>query len=288
MSPRPLSIGLALTALCLATLTLNGCQRASKPSAEHAHDHGSHSHDGHDHGHDHDHGSGEPDHEHPPFQLEVVNASFGFESGKPFDLRLVVRNEATGEVQKTFERLHGEKLHLIVVDEGLTHFQHLHPAIDADGLWTQRLSLPFGGKFWLFVDGAADAATFFAGTQLIARGDPGPKPEFRLDATSSEAGVQAEILEGAKIAGGDPVRLSIKLSPTDGWEPYLDEPGHLVMVRADGKEYTHAHPQGPIKEGVARFEAHLHESGLYRAWAQFQRNGKPVTLSFTIEVSHAQ
>lgn len=241
--------------------------------------------------HDHDKADSHAGHDHAEtskFGLEVINASKGFKAGTPFDLRVAVRNNETGDIQKAFDTVHEKKLHLIVVSEGLTSFQHVHPTMDADGFWTQRLTLPHGGRFLLFADGGVSGAKFNAGTELTAEGNPAPRPSFALNAKSEVDGVTAQIVEGAKLPLSDHAHVTVKLSSPTGWEPYLGEPGHLVMIRQDGNEFLHAHPKGAMKDGRVVFDAHFHDKGVYRAWAQFQRGGKVMTFPFTLEVGNAQ
>jgi len=294
---------ISISIIALALAGCNSAPEASTPKKEsepataasapanakdgHAHSEG----DGHDHGatkegsaheHSHDHGSS------TKYGLEVINASKGFRAGNPFDLRLAVRNNESGAIQKSFDTVHEKKLHLIVMSEGLTGFQHLHPEMDADGFWIQRLTLPHGGRFLVFADGGAAGEKFSAGTELIAEGDPAPQASFALSNTSEVQGVTAQIVEGTKLPLSDHAHVTVKLSSLDGWESYLGEPGHLILVRQDGQEFLHAHPKGPMKNGQVVFDAHFHEKGVYRAWAQFRRNSKVLTFPFTVEVGDAE
>lgn len=247
----------------------------------------------HTEGDGHDHGSGGHDHTHEhastaKFGLEVINASKGFRAGSPIELRVAVRNNESGAIQKSFDTVHDKKLHLIVVNEGLTTFQHLHPTMDGDGFWSQRITLPHGGRFLVFADGGVGGEKFSAGTELSAEGDATPNPSFALSAEAKADGIIARVVEGAKLPLSDHAHVTIRLSNPAGWEPYLGAPGHLIMVRQDGKEFMHAHPKGAMKDGRVVFDAHFHEKGVYRTWAQFQRGGKVLTFPFTLEVGDAE
>lgn len=237
-----------------------------------------------DHDHDHGHQNATPNR----FGLEVINASKGFRAGAPFSLRVLVRNNESGVIQKSFDTVHEKKLHLIVVSEGLTGFQHIHPTMDADGFWTQKLTLPHGGRFFLFADGSVGGAKFAAGTELTVEGNPAPRPSFAPDAEASADGASARVVEGTNLPLSDHAHVTVKLAPADGWEPYLGEPGHLFMLRQDGKEFLHAHPKGAMKNGEVVFDSHFHNKGLYRAWAQFKRGGKVLVFPFTLKVGDAQ
>ena len=81
--------------------------------------------------------------------------------------------------------------------------------------------------------------------------------------------------------------VRLKLSRIDGWQPYLEAPGHLILIRQEGDEFIHAHPAKDMKDGVVEFMADFKKPGTYRAWAQFQREGKVITFPFTLTVGAA-
>ena len=74
--------------------------------------------------------------------------------------------------------------------------------------------------------------------------------------------------------------------------PYLGAWGHTLILSEDARDYIHSHPSELIPEGVDRtlthtgadvsFEAFFPRPGYYRVWSQFQRQGKLITVSFTI------
>ena len=55
------------------------------------------------------------------------------------------------------------------------------------------------------------------------------------------------------------------------------------MVSQDGLTFVHAHPDEDLSPGSVTFLARVPKPGLYRAWAQFQRNGIVRTASFVIK-----
>ena len=79
--------------------------------------------------------------------------------------------------------------------------------------------------------------------------------------------------------------VRLKLSRPDGWQTYLEAPGHLILIRKEGDEFIHAHPAHDMKDGVVEFMAEFKKPGTYRAWAQLQREGKVLTFPFTLTVT---
>jgi len=118
--------------------------------------------------------------------------------------------------------------------------------------------------------------------------------------------------EPASLVAGD-ATLTFHLSkggqPLTTLEPYLGAMGHLVVISADTTQFLHAHPAdhaSPQEKSMATGEpSHGHGSvddvpvrtsspvafgtwfpsaGLYKAWGQFQIDGKIVTAPFVVEV----
>ncbi len=69
-------------------------------------------------------------------------------------------------------------------------------------------------------------------------------------------------------------------------QPYLGAMGHLVIVKDDVKTYLHAHPEehAGAGAGVVSFMTTFPSPGTYKAWAQFQRGGKPIIADFVLRV----
>jgi hypothetical protein len=75
-------------------------------------------------------------------------------------------------------------------------------------------------------------------------------------------------------------------------QPYLGAWGHTLILSEDGRDYIHSHPTALIPDGVDRstlsggpevvFAAFIPRAGNYRIWSQFQRQGKLITVVYTI------
>jgi len=68
--------------------------------------------------------------------------------------------------------------------------------------------------------------------------------------------------------------------------------GHCVIIGADGHEFLHVHPAEEVDDIATSwrggpsvsFLANFPKPGLYRAWGQFQHEGRLLTADFTFEV----
>ena len=72
-------------------------------------------------------------------------------AGKPTTLKLMIHG-ADGEMVKTFEVVHEQEIHLIIVRDGLDQFAHIHPEVDAAGHATVTYTFPTGGNYWHYAD----------------------------------------------------------------------------------------------------------------------------------------
>ena len=67
--------------------------------------------------------------------------------------------------------------------------------------------------------------------------------------------------------------------------------GQCVIIGADAREFLHVHPAEEVVDVTGwrggpsvSFLANFPKPGLYRAWGQFQHEGRLLTADFTFEV----
>jgi hypothetical protein len=214
------------------------------------------------------------------------------QAGQPATLRLMI-HDAGGAMVKEFETVHEQKLHLIIVREGLDRFAHIHPQIDPAGNMTAEFTFPTGGKYRLYADHkpmGKDQAT--ATAELQVAGDTPPAPELTPNAPGhiTSDGLNADVsVETAETSGATKIVFSLMDSsgtPVADLQPYMGAMGHLVIISADGKQYVHAHAaEENAADGRVEFEAHFAKPGIYKAWGQFQRGGKVQIVPFVINTA---
>ncbi|HEV7753346.1 MAG TPA: hypothetical protein VGO71_17485 [Baekduia sp.] len=196
--------------------------------------------------------------------------------------------DAHGAGVRDFALEHGKRLHLIVVRRDLTGYQHLHPALRADGTWTVPLRLTAPGSYRVFADFTpAGGAKTTLGTDVLVDGDARyaalPAPAAHATADGYDVAISGTPAAGrmGKLAftvtrGGVPV--------TD-LQPYLEARGHLVALRAGDLAYLHVHPEDEATPGDRiSFMTELPTAGRYRLFLQFKHEGRIHTVAFTQEV----
>src|ERR1700694_2720 len=102
-------------------------------------------------------------------------------AGKPVVLKMMIHG-ADGKMLKDFAVVHEQKIHLIIVRDGLDRFAHIHPEIDTAGNLTAAYTFPTGGSYRLYgghqsVGGSPATAT----AEVTVAGEAPPIPTLKPD-----------------------------------------------------------------------------------------------------------
>ncbi|MFD8494707.1 hypothetical protein [Amycolatopsis sp. NPDC059657] len=195
-----------------------------------------------------------------------------------------------GQAVTAYDVKHEKRMHLIVVRRDGSGFQHVHPALAADGTWTVPLTLPKAGSYRAFADFAptgGKATTL--GVDLAAPGDfqPSTSPPERV---SDVDGYQVRLAGDLVPGKSSKVTLTVAKNggPVTDLQPYLGAYGHLVALRGGDLAYLHVHPDGMPGDGKTAagpsvtFYAEVPSAGTYRLFLDFQHEGKVRTADFTV------
>ena len=213
----------------------------------------------------------------------------GFTAGGTANWRFRV-TDCNGKALQDFEPENGKLLHLIVVRSDFTGYQHLHPRVDAEGVWSVDVETARPGRYRAIADFVVDGRKYVVGTDLQVPGaaadQPLPAPSLR----ASVDGYDVELQRPAELTAGEEAQLTFRVTrngkPARDLEPYLGAYGHLVALHAPELAYSHVHPDGEdLESGAITFDTELHERGTYRLFLQFQTAGRVHTVAFTQTVS---
>ncbi|MEU5872872.1 copper resistance protein CopC [Glycomyces sp. NPDC047369] len=191
-----------------------------------------------------------------------------------------------------FAVVHDKPLHLIVVGRDLTGYQHLHPTMAPDGTWSVPLTLARPGGYRVYADFSVTTAN--GSQQPLVLG---------VDHTVPGAHTPAALPPPQAQAAAGPFTVSMTGTPTVGvtapihfqvtsagtatpaqLQRYLGAYGHLVVVREGDLGYVHVHPEPELVDGTVKFWLTTPSSGRYRAFFDFQVDGKVHTAEYTIGV----
>ncbi len=193
-----------------------------------------------------------------------------------------------------YDVAHEKQLHLIAVRRDVSGFQHVHPTLGDDGVWTARLDLT-PGTWRLFADfTATGAAPLTLGADLSVAGDLEPVVPAGERRTADAGDGYAVALDGDLRAGRD-ARLTLRVSkdgePVTDLQPYLGAYGHLVALRGGDLAYLHVHPDGEPGDGTTApgpdvvFHTAVPSAGTYHLYLDFRHDGVVRTAAFTVTVT---
>jgi hypothetical protein len=230
------------------------------------------------------------------------------QAGEPTNLNLVVTEQKIGEPIKDFDIIHDKLMHLIIVNkEDLSHFTHIHPKLDGEtGIFHIAHTFAKAGKYKMWIDtkpkgGRQQILTAFA---FNVEGQPIHSPakitheQTRLKSVHAQGQSYQIALncEPELLVAGRDIKMTFEIKDANGkpitnLEPLMAAGGHCVIIDAEGREFLHVHPAEEIDDVVrwrggpsVSFLANFPKPGLYRAWGQFQHEGKLLTADFTFEV----
>lgn len=227
------------------------------------------------------------------FEMKLVTTPGNPEAGTPITLAFTPRKTDDDAAMVPLDEVHDEKIHVIVVSDDLAWYSHIHPQYQADGSYTVQETFPAGGNYIIFTDyqptGAGNQVNRM---KLNVGGTPKEKETFTTPSlTTTTDGYQVTLRPLAdKLITNNLNHLSVDVTrdgnPVTEFESIMGAKGHLVIISADGQRYLHVHPEEV--DGQLDLHTMFDQPGLYRAYYQFQTEGKLHTSYFTIDVKEGQ
>ena len=190
-----------------------------------------------------------------------------------------------------FAIVHDRPLHLIVVRQDLTGFQHLHPTMAPDGTWSLSLSLPAPGQYRAYADFSAldaknNAVAVVLGVDLTVPGASSAAPLPPTSAVDTVDGLTVSYQGIPRSGVTEPLLFRVT---RDGrpvtLQPYLGSFGHLVVLRPSDLGYLHVHPEPELTDGSIKFWLAAPGTGSFRMFLDFQTDGVVHTAAFTLAVA---
>ncbi|MFB7997499.1 hypothetical protein ACFC4G_32315 [Streptomyces sp. NPDC056002] len=188
-----------------------------------------------------------------------------------------------------------KRMHFYAIRSDLSGFQHIHPAMAADGTWTADLASLAPGSWRVFAsftpDGGAGKGTAFVLSRTLSVPGTGTKTPLPAAAKTAEVDGYTVTVNGAPMAGmAHPMTVTITKDgkPVTGLEPYLDTYAHLTAFHEGDTAFAHLHPTTKVNGDHGgpelSFNAELPTSGNWRLFLQFQTGGTLHTAALTLNV----
>lgn len=233
-----------------------------------------------------------------PQPSRVVLETKNWPAPGPITLAFRLLGKDGGDLKESdLKIVHEKRVHLLLVRDDLTQFQHLHPTyelLDGNYRWVARTTVPEAGDYQLYVDISPEKeepmvlriSTRIGGSTAT---NMSPAPSSDMSATTE--GIQAKLTTPSSIMMGQPARLTFTLTknsqPIRDIEPYLGAYGHVVILRHNAPEdFLHVHPVTQTKpmDGKVEFETMFKTKGRYTLFAQFAVGESVKTFPITIDV----
>ena len=241
----------------------------------------------------------------------TLGAPANITPGSPARLTYRLHDTRSGAPLTDVVIKHEQPVHLIAVRRDLRHFQHVHPQPTGPGEYALDVAFPEAGDYLLFAElSRASGQTVLLRDHLaVGSSTPatGPSGEARW-ANVLAGGIRVSLPDSGHLHAGKPQTLTFRLEdaatgdPVRTLQPYLGEPGHVVVISADGGYFAHVHGRSlaagadPHTTATAPAAAATYgpeiaadvvfpTPGLYKVWGQFQPYGGPViTAEFVVNV----
>lgn len=236
------------------------------------------------------------------FTAELKTNPTEVKAGEPAQFTFTIKNPK-GETVETVDIVHEKPMHLLIVSQDLAEFYHEHPEQQSDHTFKTSFTFQNGGKYKLYAD-----FTPTGGKQTVQSFDVtvtgNPRRPLDLVADEKFEKTVDDLLVTMKpnddLFSGKNVTLVYNVldantkKPATDLQNYLGELAHFVVISQDLQNFVHVHPMSPDadhshsaeKPVQATIAAHVSfpKAGLYKIFAQFQRNNKVITVPFVVNV----
>jgi hypothetical protein len=223
-------------------------------------------------------------------------ANAPLEAGKPAHLHIRLRaGDGHYLTSNELEVTHTEKLHLLVVDQSLGDYHHVHPkATDQPDVFEVSFTPRTSNRYtaWADFTPALDGRNRVIATQLPSISHRNVPPMVRVNDEAQVGDIQASWSSDEPLRQGKGAMVHVELrdaagKPITDLEPVMGAYAHLVGFSADGKTLVHSHPLGEepktsAERGGPRLDFHVepHVAGATQFYLQVQRGGQEVMLPF--------
>lgn len=222
--------------------------------------------------------------------------------GQETSFTLKLTRDGTPVSQDALEERHTQKIHLLVVDQSLGDYHHVHPVAGKDA----------GSYIFSFTPRTPHDYVVYADIKLVGNGAQmipvrlkGTSPcagdctDRSAAARASTGGITGKVVFADEvIKAGTPVNAEVTLTGEDGkpladLEPVMGAYGHIVGFYEGLTDVAHMHPMGtePTKESdrgasPLKFMLHPDHPGYLKYFVQIRRDGKDVFLPFGLIIAN--
>jgi hypothetical protein len=257
------------------------------------------------------------------FSIALRSEPAEIAAGQSAKLIFTIKNDK-GETVKDLPKDKEKLIHLLIVSDDLELLYHEHPVPDADGNFVENFTFQSGGAYKFHVTYMPSNAEQIEKDFMVSvSGVPREFVELKPDETFEKTveGIKVVMKPDAEIVSGKELMFNFSIFDANtgelasGMQKYLGESAHFVVISQDLKDFLHAHPMSMDNVKMEKMDnssqmsnstkidsklenmpensmvsAHITfpKPAIYRIWAQFQRNGKVITVPFTVNVKQGE
>jgi hypothetical protein len=192
---------------------------------------------------------------------------------------------------------HTKQIHLLLIDESLEDYHHIHPQSEEMGkVYRFYFSPKNGGDYRAY----AEVVPKRTRRQLIASNDlkvegPSEVQNFYRKTNDIQGVLNFQLTEvPEKLKVNQDYRFKLKILDNDGNKASLEKimgaKAHMVAFDAERRGFAHMHPMEDVlieteEDDDLSFLFNVPRKGWYRLFAQVQKNGESVYARFDLKVS---
>jgi len=255
------------------------------------------------------------------YQVEVTSNPSEVKAGEQRTLTFIVKDKQGGTV-KNLAIVHEKPMHLLIVSQDLSEFDHQHPEPQSDGSYKLNYKFTSGGNYLLYIDFTPEGKHQVVDRFTVPVGGAArktvPLTEDK-ETTKTVDGITVSMSPDKPLKAGDELMLNFYAKdaqtskPLTDLQPYLGALAHFVVISEDTSKFLHVHPMEPgetMKKGEMQHGNMNHDqmpmnkgantkptvsahttfpkAGLFKLWAQFQRAGRVITVPFVVRVAEGE
>ncbi|MFD2905032.1 heavy metal-binding domain-containing protein [Sphingobacterium anhuiense] len=224
--------------------------------------------------------------------VSILASPQPIEAGKQTALSISIKEN---EKNVVLEEVHEMKMHLLVVKEDLSWFDHIHPEEQQDGTYGVKETFPVAGNYLLFTDYKPKGLGGEVAMKKLEVTGTSVNSSFELNpkAIATTAGYTVTLINANDLKTNQTQDLQFsveknakKLKEGD-FQNYLGATAHIVMIGAKDKDFLHIHPVSDKRFPIYA-QTNIKKAGIYRMWAQFKIDGQVHTADFTVDVAQGE
>lgn len=197
---------------------------------------------------------------------------------------------------------HTQKIHLLVVDETLRDYHHIHPVADSlfDGLWHFSLTPKLSGKYSVYLDfiPLKSPRRVLLSSSFFVPGERSTFLERKENLSFSYRNLEFKLEKNSSDSYSNQIQLTLTAKNEIGedidFHPVMGAFAHMVAFDPNLDGFAHLHPESvelpsslnPTFNGPLSFGFAPPSNGLFRLWAQVKvSNSEEVFLPFDLDTS---